>query len=225
MAALAWPDVLRYAQGEPQLVSSWLSGGPNMRGVEQRAQRDAGYWELSISGLALRRADSVRAWRALHAQLRTGRSVAIPICDVYCAPGAQAWPTTALAAPAALRATRLSIVAGGAILTPGVYLGIGGRLHLVTAVAAQPERVSRNNLGSGLVWTDATPWEDAPLGAPSPWLVDVLPPLRAAADAGAEVRLHRPTLPCRLKAADSGTWELQLKRFGAVSVEFSESQD
>jgi hypothetical protein len=105
--------------------------------------------------------------------------------------------TATLAAEAAIRAASITIrVTQGSAPSPGNYLEIANRLHIVTAILGQSGQDTA---------------------------CQIRPGLRASAAAGAAVRLVSPKCEMRLASDETGDLELQLARFGTVAVELVEA--
>lgn len=218
----SWPPILRPSSEAWHLENTSRSGGVSLTGGEQVVSSGASRWRARLT-LAIRKPAEVLAWRGLLASLQgragtvalgpkdtpqiawpvneygrkvTPRSVGNPqlagtiFADPPIVTNAIVIGQITVAAP--LRATfiRYSITTG-AVLLPGHYIGIGGRLYVV----------SETGEGS----------------------CSIQPPLRTATPAGTAIEIQAPTTPMRLASDDSGELELQLMRFGTVSVDFQES--
>ena len=125
-----------------------------------------------------------------------------------------------LAGAAPLRATQIGLTVIGVDVQPGHYLSIGDRLHLVTEIVSGP---GEPPLVNPLVLDEPfhEPWTDN-VGVPAIYVVNILPPLRAALPAGTiasftELRLR--AVPDDLNAGDL---DLDLGRFGTPSITFIE---
>lgn len=105
-----------------------------------------------------------------------------------------------LATPATLNATTITVQRyhGGPILV-GQFLSIGNRLHVVADLPS----------GDG--------------GIPGPVRVSVRPWLRADYSAGTAVEFGRPVCPMRLASDDTGAMQLDLSRFGTVTLDLVEA--
>lgn len=102
--------------------------------------------------------------------------------------------------PAGLNATRVAVTrARGGIVLPGQFFSIANRLHLVTSL-------------------------DVPdLGGASVFPMDFRPWLREAHPAGTPIEFGRPICLMRLASDDTGAMELQLSRFGIVTLDLVEA--
>lgn len=86
---IVWPvDLFQAKTVLPQLVGQATTGGRSGSGVSQAVRTDGGgLWRLSFSGIWLRTADQIRAWRAWEAILDGGvTKVVVPFCDLRFAP-------------------------------------------------------------------------------------------------------------------------------------------
>lgn len=218
-----WNDQLRCRRSDAHLRNFARSGGRAMSGRERRVFSDAGFWIVAKAGIVVNTRERVAAYRAMMARLRQGEDILVPLCDLYRPVGALL-PTSGalLSAPAALRAIRLNLLVSGVDLLAGQYLSIGDRLHLVTAIVARPSTPPLvNPVPIDAPFRDE-PWVDA-AAASAAYTVDILPPLRAAAAAGAPVSFRDLKLRCVLRDLDDGDLELDLGRTGQPSLTFIES--
>lgn len=221
-----WSDILRPRLVSCEPVPRSRSGGVSLTGQEQTVTSDAGVWGIRYVDIPIRRADQVRVYRAIAARLngRAG-SILVPVYDCRQTP----WPVVAgkrvtsygslshsdgslfsdrsgyrqpvivayLAAEAALRATTLTVgISYGAALQGGEHFSIGERLYRIASV--QP--------GMGGLVT-----------------VQVWPPLREAAPAGAALEFDRPVCRMRLASDDAMPLDLDLGRFAGPTVSFVEA--
>lgn len=111
-----------------------------------------------------------------------------------------------VAAAANMNATALTIQRNrGGLLFPGMFFSINGRLHMVTAL------------------TTADRTTVAGLAAPGPIGIQFRPWLREDVAAGTVIEFGRPVGTMRLASDDTGAMELQLSRFGTVTLDFVEA--
>jgi len=203
---IVWPAPLRYAAAVPNLSAGWREGGPARSGQAQRVIGDLGPWRVTVEGIVARGPEQIALAQAMLTRLKSGETIAAPVCERAPLPGARA-AVGALTADAALRATQLSLALDGAALRVGALLGIAGRVHRVVEIVSQSAPPAwRDKLAHDEPWEDASPWGDAPLpGLPlGAAVVRILPGLRAAAAAGTAVALRDLTLICRLADAEAG---------------------
>jgi len=218
-ADVYWPPALApSAWSLPALENAVRGSGVNLAGVEQTVLSPAGRWAMTVQ-VHLRDRATHTAFAALMAHLRWGRggSVLVPAGACLVQPaGAMTTrfvePDSAiadfddglgfleealvatLAAPAALNATDLLVSCAGP-LEPGMYFGLGDRLHQM--VSAEPA-------GDGL------------------WRVTVAPWTRAAHAAGADIKFRFAV--CRMTPrAELRPPALSGGRFGEVTLELVES--
>lgn len=87
-----------------QLVGRTIDGGESLSGETDTIRTDGGgYWIVTMSGIALHDADTIRAWRAWEAMLEDGVTrVLVPVPDLDMAPRPMAGGV--LASPSGLHA-------------------------------------------------------------------------------------------------------------------------
>lgn len=225
--ALPWPASLKPSNVSWSLQNMSRSGGASMTGAEQVVSSDAGRWKASISiELAGQfREDKVLAFRALMAGLQ-GRvgEILVPVFDGYrprdnqgrmlsdkevagfaegfvfdhSGFGQDDISFAVTTSAAALGATQISLnFTGTTGPRPGHYFSIGDRLYLAHAVW--------QNTAGGVTY------------------VQFAPRLRAAAPTGTAVIIDKPRCLMRLASDDTGELTLRLRRFGSVSLDFTEA--
>jgi len=94
----------------------------------------------------------------------------------------------------------------GGWLAPGMMFSIGDRLHIITALtSADPVDPATGLPVAGQIGIQFRPW------------------LRADYPANTPIEFGRPLATMRLASDDTGAMELQLSRFGTVTVDFDEA--
>lgn len=221
---VTWPRVLKARSWNAHLRNMMASGGRSATGRDQRVYSDAGFWEISITGIRIHNREEAAAYRAMVARLRAGEDILVPLCDVYQAIGARsASAVAALSANASLRATTLALTVSGVDVQAGFHMTVGDRLHLVSQVLSGPTVPPLvNQLVSDAPWSDSLPWADAVSGSAA-YSVKILPPLRADLSADEPVRFRDLLVRAVLKDPSDGDLDLDLGRFGAPSLIFNES--
>ena len=224
--AIAWPAAVFPATALFHPESQSRSGGLSMTGSEQLTISNAGRWRAALT-MPVITGESVLAWRAFVSMMegRAGTAL-VPKWDNYGVrnvngrefndtPIAEYGDDSLnfdltgfgqsddmvhaqLAVPAALGATRLSVIINdGAGPRPGQYIGIGDRLHMVQLA-----------------------WE---LVEGGPLQVQVWPRLRASAVMGERVILDRPVCLMRFASDQTGELELDMGRWGTPGLELVEA--
>ena len=199
----------------PDLVASsesWFlrggtrTGGQSFLGQEQLVTSPTARWTATLT-IPLGSRAKILAFNALMGALngRVG-TVLVPMNDLLRAPlraGVRPFYDARLfrtAADAAMNATTLQVArqVGGAVL-PGQHFTVDGRLYrVVTAPGGDTEKTV-----------------DFPVTL-RPWL-------RADVEGGTFVDFARPACTMRLASDDTGKLELQLARFGTVTLDFIEA--
>lgn len=221
---VTWPSVLEARSWNAHLRNMMASGGRTPTGRDQRVYSDAGFWEISISGIRIHNRAEAAAYRALIARLRAGEDILLPLRDAYEAIGSRAANAVAsLWVDALLRATTVTLKVAGVEVHAGHHLTIGDRLYLIAEVVSGPSSPPLlNQLVSDSAWSDALPWSDAVADA-SIYTLKILPPLRADLDAGEPARFRDMLVRCVLKDPADGDLDLDLGRLGTPSLTFIES--
>jgi hypothetical protein len=190
----AWPTVLVPSSESWRLAATSASGGRSPTGFDQVVAVPGGYWRASLT-IPCHKPDKIRALRAVVA---LGRAETWLVAPMECgrAPAKRA----ALAAAAVLNATTLQIaMTEGGVPQPGDLVSLNNRLHtLVTVGAAGGVNGYVRQVGI------------------RPWLIR--PGLRDQA-----VIFDRPPCLMRLASDDTAALELQLSRFGTVTVDLEEA--
>lgn len=219
---LHWPDVLVPSVEDWSLRGGTRSGGQTFEGNEQIVASPTARWKASLTIPCYGR-DRIPAMRAVIAR---GRSQVWSV-GPYERPRAP-WPIVpiiggrltdrtrgsaatalafSLATAAALNAATLTIRRdAGNLLAPGMIFSLGDRLHVIVAV------------------TSADPADRASgLAVPGTIDVEIRPWLRADLGAGARIEFGRPRGAMRLASDDTGAMELQLSRYGTVTLDLVEA--
>jgi hypothetical protein len=234
MAPLPWPSIL-VPSSESWNVNRGASrsGGRSLTNQEQIVVGPSGYVTASLTIPCNTRAH-VMAMRALLAALdgRAG-TVLIGPCEVTRAPwfvdpltggkisygqGAknpafENNPDTSssleyrVATTALMNATALTVQRNrGGFLEPGMLFSINGWMHMVTALTGvDPADPATGQAAPGAVGIKFRPW------ARSDYLAASL------------IEFGRPVCTMRLASDDTGAMELQLSRFGTVTLDFVEA--
>lgn len=229
---LAFPTTLTVIKASrPRLSNPSRGGGPGLDGTEQLVVAPGGgRWTWSVT-IQIRTRDDVLDLDAFVLGMagRAGTAI-VPIFDGQRAPW-NVYPLTggfitpakaaydhaidpaydtnpdttgtlafALSAPAAMNVTTLAVArATGGVVRPGMFLSIGSEMHVVTALGAPDP------------------------GGPATLSVSILPWLRDDHAAGAAVEFARPVCLARLASDDTGRMDLDLLRFGQVTLDFIEA--
>jgi hypothetical protein len=234
LMVLDWPSILKPQEVMPHLMPMSAFGPVASKGLRQSVASDAGFWQMTLTGVSLRTADEVREWRWLVTAAQGGlEDIVVGVFDCRQAPrpyrhagvgsshiphsdGAlfddgsgysQTFVKMWLHADVALRATSMvvDIVIAGPIRR-GMFFSIADRLYMVTSDPAI--EVAGGALGSGQRVS-----------------FNFLPPLRAPATSGAVVEFARPKATMRLASADTGQLSLRTGRFGDPDIEMVEAWD
>lgn len=222
MSDFSWPTGLNYRSIVLELQSAVLTSGASMGGPTQQVYRDAGYWTVRISGIAIRDRQTANAYRAMMTRLRTGDAVFLPIADPYRPLGSMlTGAALVVSLPTQARATALLVSGTGIDLDAGQYVSVNGWVYLVTEVTSGGTPATYNQVASDSPWDDALPWVDAPSVSVSS-LIKIQPPLRAAIAAGTALEFRRPVIRCRLKR-DASDAALELLRFASADLALDEA--
>jgi hypothetical protein len=220
VAAITWPVcILVPASVSFEPLARSRSGGPSLSGSEQVVTSGAGIWTATLGDINIRNATQIRLWRAIAGALEgMAGTVLIPIYDGSRAPTTQqADPlphsddslfsdgsgyagntVVATVAPAALRATQLTITVGsGHEIKAGQHFSIGQRCYRIVRVTAT--------------------------GTPGVSTVKVWPPLREAVSTATLANFDQPVCLMRLAQDDGMALSLDLWRLGRPSVSFVEA--
>lgn len=222
--AVTWPTALVPRRCDPELRNFVRSGGRSMTGREQRVYSDAGFWEVTLTGIRINTPEKVRMWRALIARLRQGESIALKVFDRSAAQGARHERAVAFVAAAAPpRSTSISLAVGGMEVDAGSYFTIADRFYQVTQVASGGESDDFFSfLDDGEPWQDNLAWSDAAPQARSV-VLNFLPPLRLAAVPGDAVEFSDLTMLGELASVSDGDLSLDLLRLGTASLTIRET--
>ena len=219
---LVWPSVLMPSSEDWSLRGGTRSGGQTFQGNEQIVASPTARWKATLNipcwepehifamrrVIALGRSQRwfVGPWERDRAPwpyeqltkgLLTDRTPGLP------APAMQ----FTLSEPAVLNAPQIAIQrTRGNFLTPGMLLSIGGWMHMITSLVTPDFAVA----GSGQA-------------APGAIAVTIQPWTRVAYAAGTTVEFATPNTLMRLASDDTGAMELQLSRYGNVTVELVEA--
>lgn len=234
MAPLPWPPIL-VPSSEAWNVNRGASrsGGRSLTNQEQIVAGPSGYVTASLTIPCNTRA-KVMAMRTLLASLdgRAG-TVLVGPCEATRAPwfvdpltggkitygqGAknpafENNPDTSssldyrVAATTPMNAVALTVQRNrGGFLEPGMMFSLNGWMYMITALtSADPADPATGQAASGTVGIKFRPWARA----------DYL--------AGTLIEFGRPVCAMRLASDDTGAMELQLSRFGTVSLDFVEA--
>lgn len=221
---VTWPAVLEARSWNANLRNMMASGGRTPTGRDQRVFSDAGFWEISITGIRIHNREEAAAYQAMAARLRAGEDILVPLHQVYTAIGARlSAAEISLSADADLRATQIALTAEGVKVEIGHHLTIGDRLHIVTEVVSAPGSPPLvNQFVTGGPISSSIPFVSA-VTASAAYTVKVLPPLRADYSSGAAVRFRDLLVRCVLKDPNDGDLDLDLGRLGTPSLTFIES--
>lgn len=227
--ALPWPSVLVPSSESWRLVGGSRSGGPSLTGVEQSVVGPSARWRGTLT-IPVNKPEKVLALRALLAAL-DGRAGTVLVGPVevsrapwfvdpltggkitYCRGEADAtqdpaWDANAdtsadldfrLRDGAPLNATSFILDRyRGGLLSPGMYFSLDDRMHVITALG------SPDTGAQGIALT-FRPW------------------LRANYPDQHRLEFGRPVCTMRLASDDTGALELQLSRFGTVTLDLVEA--
>ena len=211
MDPIVWPSTLLVpASVKLTMLSTSRGGGQTIDGNEQVVSSPAAHrWGATFSGVSIRTAEQIRAWRVIEARA-DGRAnaVLLPIYDGARAPiaaaslqGADGAPflqdasAIVLAADAQVNASTLSLSWTGAPPLPGQHFSIGANLYRIVGMAST---------GSTSANIKMRPW------------------LRAAASAGTSLNFDAPVCSMRLARDDGMALDLTLWRFASPNVDFVE---
>ena len=107
---------------------------------------------------------------------------------------------------ALMNATALTIQRNrGGLLSPGMLFSISGRLHIITTLTTPDPTVDGGLAAAGTIGIQFRPW------------------LRGDIAANTPIEFGWPRGTMRLASDDTGAMELQLSRFGTVTVDFVEA--
>jgi len=120
--------------------------------------------------------------------------------------------------------TSIQIEASGIEIEPGIHFSIGQRLYRINQVTAETASDSLVDivLSDDKTWADAALWVEGGTGG-STYTVKFLPPLRAAASAGAEVDFTNLVCLCVPAELTDGDLSLDLGKFATASITFREA--
>ena len=225
---IMWPDkVLPPQNVNFDIAPRTLAGPSSISGYTQVVASDAGLWKATFGNVVVNRRDRVLTFRAI-AVLLEGRlnPILVPRCHAYqpnpgnadsLAPGfydgvphsdgtffsdGTGYVGSTFSATIrfnlAIRAVSLvlDIEAGGGTIQPGQDFSIGERMYRVRSVTYSSSATAT---------------------------VAFRPPLREAVAAGTSVNFDKPVCRMRLASDDEMNLELQLRRFGAPTVNFIEA--
>lgn len=235
--ALPWPTVLVPSSESWRLEGGSRSGGRSLTGAEQVVVGPSARWRATLT-IPVHTPAKVLAFRALLAALdgRAGTVLVGPIevtrapwfidpltggrityrrgaRDAAIDPAYDTNPDTSadldfrVSGAAALNATALTIqrVRGG-LLLPGMKFSIADRMHVITALTTlDPADPATGLAVPGTIGIQFRPW------------------LRAAAPAGGLIEFGTPRCVMRLASDDTGALELQLSRYGSVTLDLVEA--
>lgn len=229
---LAFPSTLTVVKvSRPRLSNPSRGGGPGLDGTEQLVVAPGGgRWTWSVT-IQVRTRDDVLDLDAFVLGMagRAGTAL-VPIFDGQRAPwnvdpltGGLITPAKAAASaavdpafnanpdttgaltftlgdPAPMNATTLIVArATGGIVRPGMFFSLSSEMHVVTAL-------------------------DTPdVGGPATLSVSIRPWLRADYASGTPLEFARPVCLARFASDDTGRMDLDLLRFGQVTLEFVEA--
>ncbi|SHF05643.1 hypothetical protein SAMN02745157_1533 [Kaistia soli DSM 19436] len=231
---LAWPSILRPQEVMPHLMPMSALGPVASKGLRQVVASDAGFWQMTLTGVPIRTADQVREWRWLVTAAQGGlEDIVVGVFDCRQAPrpiahagveitgiphsdGAlfsdgsgytQSLVRTWLHDNAALRATAITVdveIAGP--IRRGMFFSINDRLYMVTSIPAIIVGGGAFGVGQRVTF-------------------DFLPPLRVAAGYGTPVEFGKPKATMRLASPDTGQLSLRIGRFGDPDIDLVEAWD
>lgn len=219
MITYDWPAVLVANAEMFRIDARTRSGGEGVNGREQVVFSGLGRWVATLT-VPLHTPVKIRAMRSLLAKL-DGRTNAVRVGPCDCRNGNQIIPVIGgipysdksrhtdgagfmqggtaptIAEDAAAGATQIKILNGSTVLPvlEGTFLGVGGYLYLIVGVTALPGEET---------------------------LLDIRPKLRTAVSEDDPIEWCHARAPMRLRADDSGAFELQLARTGTASLDLIE---
>jgi hypothetical protein len=219
---LPWPSVLMPSSEDWSLRGGTRSGGQTFQGNEQIVASPTARWKASLTIPCFKRAQILEMRRVI----ALGRSQVW-----YVGPyerGRAPWPyepiigglisdrTPGLSQPpiqislgaespvntAVLTPNRAS----GGLLVPGMLFSINGRLHMITKLnSGNPVAAGSGLAAPGLIEVEIRPW------------------LREGWPEGTPMEFATPLSTMRLASDDTGAMELQLSRYGTVTLELVEA--
>lgn len=228
--ALPWPSILVPSSEDWSLRGGTRSGGQTFEGNEQIVASPTARWKATLSIPCMRR-EQVLALRRVIAGGRTQLWNIGPIETTRApwnvdfiggkitygrgakdGPDLEAGQDTSsilefrLSGAAAMSSPTITILrTKGGVLEPGMVFSIGGRLHVITDLDGETGTPGQQ----GAVETEIT--------------ATIRPLLRADYADGAAIEFGRPLGVMRLASDDTGSLELQLSRYGTVTLEFVEA--
>ena len=221
---LPWPSELRPSSEDWSLRGGTRSSGQTFQGQEQIVVSPTARWKATLSIPCFKRAQVLAMRRVLaYGRAQTwfvgpyefGRApwnvFSLGGKIVY-GKGIEGGADTAAALSFALAVgtplgspqIQIARVKGGA-LEPGMMLSIGGRLHIITELAGETGTPGRQGPPNTLIFANIRPW------------------LRVDHAAGDGIEFGSPVGTMRLASDDTGTMELQLSRYGTVTVDLVEA--
>jgi hypothetical protein len=197
--AVAWPALLDPMQAPVWMENTSRSGGVALNGSEQTVSSGAGRWRAKITVPIFSNAQVLAARALLLALEGRSNEALVPAFDGKRAniPSGGGAISAVLDVDAALRDTQVAIdMSAGSAIQAGQLFGIGNRLYGITNVVSVVGSVTT---------------------------VDIRPSLRADAADGDSVEFLHPVCTMKLVSDDQGVMELDLLRFGDLTLEFAES--
>lgn len=235
MAPLPWPSILVPSSEawNPNKGSS-RSGGRSLTNQEQVVEGPSGYATASLTipcnkpakvlamraALALGRAQTwligpfevSRAPWFVHDLTGAKITYGYGARDAAVDPAFEINPQTAstldfqTAAPVAMNGTAMTIQRNrGGLLVPGMTFSIGNRLHIITALTTADPGADQGYAMAGQIGIQFRPW------------------LRDDYPADTSIEFGKPVATMRLASEDTSAMELQLSRFGTVTLDFVEA--
>jgi len=227
---LPWPSVLVPTSEDWSLRGGTRSGGQTFEGNEQIVASPTARWKASLTIPCMRREQTL-AMRQVVALGRTQPWLVGPV-ETTRAPwnidmiggkitygrgekdggDFEAGEDTSsvlkfrLSGAAEMNATSIAVerVKGGA-LEPGMVLSIYGRMHTITAIPSGDPNTLGLQAAPGVIGVQIRPW------------------LRSDYEDGAVIEFGRPLCQMRLASDDTGAMELQLSRYGTVTLDLVEA--
>jgi hypothetical protein len=219
---LPWPSVLMPSSEDWSLRGGTRSGGQTFQGNEQIIASPTARWKATLSIPCFKKAQ-ILAMRRVIAMGRSQRWFVGPYER-----GRAPWPNDpivggtitdrtpgapqpalqfALSEAALLNAVQIAIQRNaGNFLSPGMLLSIGGWMHvLADLVTADPVAPGSGQAAPGAIALTIRPWT------------------RVAYAAGTPVEFASPVTVMRLASDDTGAMELQLSRYGTVTLDLVEA--